>query len=109
MYRTSNFGGKMKRILLLGAALGISLNLSASDTINLKNGREIYATYASIMGLDGRIQELRESYLNNADRLPKAGTPDELSNPAVLGTIELGGTFCKQSLMKEVPMAHGQR
>jgi hypothetical protein len=52
---------------------------------------------------------LRETYLNNADRLPKAGTPDEMSNPVVLGMIELGGAFCKKALEQESVAPRGQR
>ena len=82
---------------------------TAGEIVQLKNAREIYASYESVTGVDGSKQELRDLFKLNADRLPKTGAPEELSSSVVLAATELSGAFCKQVITNEKVVSHGQR
>jgi hypothetical protein len=87
----------------------LSFAAHAADPVLLKSGREIFASYVAITGLDANDQTLRDIYRLNIDRLPKTGAPEELSNTVIMGTTELGGIFCKQTLDREKTLPRGQR
>ena len=103
----------MKTKLFLTSALiavaGLAPEARAADPVYLKNFREIWSSYVSATGVDGRDQTLRDLYRFNVDRLPKLGLPAELSSDVVLATTELGGAFCKQAVVQEKALPRGQR
>ncbi len=87
----------------------MGLQAHAADSLSLKNGREIFASYAAIMHISDHDSELRDLYKLNVDRLPKRGTTDELNNAVILATTELGGAFCKKAIDREKVLSKGQR
>ncbi len=87
----------------------IAATADAADIVRIKNARELYASYASIMNLSESDPALRDSYKAAIDRLPKNGTPDELSNPMIMASTDLGGVFCKAALDKEKALTPGRR
>ena len=93
--------------MLLSIILGF--NIAGADPVLLKNGREIFASYASITGLSEKDTELKELYRLNADRFPKLGQPEELSNSVILASTELGGAFCSRTVLREKDQSRGQR
>jgi len=97
------------RNVLLTTALLLASSAYALDPAGLKTGREIYASYAAITHIKDHDPELRELMRLNADRVPRKGTPEELSNGTILATTELGGAFCKKSLASEKTLPRGQR
>ena len=103
----------MKTKLFLTALTAVaglaSSQAHAADPVYLKNFREIWGSYVSATGVDGRDQTLRDLYRFNIDRLPKLGLPAELSSDVVLATTELGGAFCKQAVVQEKALPRGQR
>lgn len=97
----------MKTIAVLAAFLAVMAQAEAK--VNLKIGSEIYASYATITGVSAGDQELRDLYKLNVNRLPKAGSTEEMSNGVVLGATELGGAFCKKALAREMAQPAGRR
>lgn len=89
--------------------LTLATSAFAADPVQLKNGREIFASYSTITGVSEKDTELRELFRLNADRLPKRGAPEELSNGVIMATTELGGTFCKKTIARESALPVGQR
>lgn len=81
----------------------------AVDPVMLKNGREIFASYAVVTNISDKDTELREIYRLNEDRLPKGGVPEELSSGVVMAATELGGLFCKRAIVRESALPVGQR
>jgi len=91
------------------AALVLSFNAYATDPVLLKTGREIYASYVNILGIPGSDPDTTALFQQNIGRLPKAGTPNELSNNVVLAVTELGGLFCQKAVARESAIPAGQR
>jgi hypothetical protein len=91
------------------AILAISFTAHAADPVLLKTGREIYASYASILGVNEKDPDTVALYQANASRLPKQGLPSELSNNAVLGVTELSGLFCQKAIAREQGLPASQR
>lgn len=82
---------------------------AAKDPVLLKNFREIYASYVNITGVNGRDKDIADVYRLVVDRLPKAGTPDELSSAVILAATEVSGMFCKKAIDSEKAVSHGER
>jgi hypothetical protein len=90
-------------------SFGFNIQAHGADVVRLKLGREIFAAYANITGVDANDLELKTLFKLNETRLPKYGTPEELSNNVILGATELGGAFCKKSITREILLPFGQR
>ena len=101
----------MKALALLLVFCGSAIVQAAAptDAVLIKNFREIYSSYESIMQIDGKDRELQELYALNKSRLPKYGLPSEMNNAVVLATTELSGGFCKKAIDKEKTLEIGQR
>ena len=98
------------RFMGLLAVLGVALSAHAGkDRILLKNFRELYASYETVMGVDGRDAELQELLKLNIDRLPKYGVVEEMNSPVVLAATEISGAFCKKAITREKAVSHCER
>jgi hypothetical protein len=82
-------------------ALFIALSPKDAEAVSLKNFRELAAFYSAATGIPLSDPKVAAAYQNAKSRLPKAGTVDEFSSPAVLGAIELSGVFCTQFITAE--------
>jgi hypothetical protein len=92
----------------VGLIFGVMVG-NAGDPIRLKNFREVYSSYANIMGVDASDSDLQGLYRVIKDRLPKYGLPQEFTNGTVLAMTELSGFFCKKAIAREVEQTYGER
>jgi hypothetical protein len=80
-----------------------------SASLRLKNFREIYAAYQSVLNVSASDADVSAVYALVRDRLPKTGQAQEFSSSVVLATTELGGAFCKKAITLEKAMPFGER
>jgi hypothetical protein len=91
------------RAFYLTPLVALSLVLLPSDAlaVSVKNFRELVAFYSAATGVPATEPKVQQAYLNVKTRLPKAGTVEEFSSPAVLGALELSGAFCNAFITAE--------
>lgn len=99
----------MRRLSLVLACVALVLVTTNAFAVSLKNFRELLAFYSSATGVPATDTKVQATYANVKSRLPKAGTPDELSSASVLGAVELGGAFCGSFITADAAKLPDQR
>lgn len=100
---------KLSHLVWFFLLQGSLLSSEAAQTVKIKNFREIYVSYADIMGVSASDVNLKTLFNEVKDRLPKKGLAQELNSPAIMAMTELSGAFCQAAIAREKNQSLGER